>query len=146
MSGIDDMMFDQEEHEKKLQLGDTTQKKEIENMFDEPQPKEQEAQEEPVVTESEAETPQENKSIDGKVLIGKVERFFSKINVAAIKLTGDIKLGDVLEIRDDSGAIKLTVLSMQIEKQDVGEASAGDSIGIKVDQPVNTNSDVYLIN
>lgn len=80
-----------------------------------------------------------------KKLIGTVELFFNKINVAAIRLTGPLKVGDIIEIEDAGRVVKFVVSSMQINKKDVTEASAGDSIGIKVSTQVKAGSNVYLV-
>lgn len=80
-----------------------------------------------------------------KALVGKVEQFYSKIGVVAITLTADLKVGDLIEIGSDDEAIRQRISSMQIEREDVEEASAGDSVGIKVKHPVEVNSDVYRI-
>lgn len=81
----------------------------------------------------------------GAVLIGTVEHFFSKINVAAIRLTGSLKIGDVIEARGDHESVRLTVSSMQIEKEDVAEAEEGDDVGIKIGVPLSVGSRIYKI-
>lgn len=81
-----------------------------------------------------------------KVLVGKVEHFFEKINVAAIQLTGSLKIGDVIEIINDKGTTRLQISSMQINKENVEAASEGDDVGIKVDKPVAPGSKVYVMN
>ncbi len=80
-----------------------------------------------------------------KALIGKVEQFYSKIGVVAITLSAELKVGDLIEIGSDDEAIRQRISSMQIEREDVEEASAGDSVGIKVKHPVEVNSNVYRI-
>ncbi len=80
-----------------------------------------------------------------KTLIGKVEQFYSKIGVVAITLSAELKVGDLIEIGSDDEAIRQRISSMQIEREDVEEASAGDSVGIKVKHPVEVNSNVYRI-
>jgi translation elongation factor EF-1alpha len=80
-----------------------------------------------------------------KVEVGEVERFFDKVSVAAIHLTGDLKIGDKIEIEDEIEPITVEVSSMQIERKEVAFASAGDSIGIKVERPVKSGMKVYLL-
>lgn len=80
-----------------------------------------------------------------RVLVGRVEHFFDRISVAAIQLTGSIKLGDTIEIENGNETVRLRVSSMQINKKDVEVASDGDAVGIKVDRPVGTGSKVYII-
>lgn len=129
-------MDDQEEHERRESASTRPQGKEIGDMF--------ENQDEAIDDETAAsETNEEPK--EGRKIIGRVEHFFSKINVAAIELSGDLKIGDVIEISDGIETTTLTVTSMQINKQDVAEASEGDSIGIKVNNPVKPGSSVYLV-
>ncbi|MGI0100477.1 MAG: hypothetical protein ACREBH_02025 [Candidatus Micrarchaeaceae archaeon] len=80
-----------------------------------------------------------------RVEIGTVEHFFSKIGVAAIKITGSLKVGDSIEIEDDNGTVAVRISSMQIDRKDVSEATEGDSIGVKVDKPVSQGSIVYFV-
>lgn len=81
----------------------------------------------------------------GKVLVGVVDHFFDRISVAAIKLEGTLRVGDTIEIGDDEEAIRQKVSSMQIDRKDVSEASAGDSVGIQVSHPVHKGSRVYKV-
>lgn len=59
---------------------------------------------------------------NGRVLVGSVEKFFDRISVAAIKLAGDLKVGDIIEIGGDEEAIRQRISSMQIDRIDVEEA------------------------
>lgn len=77
--------------------------------------------------------------------IGEVERYFGKIGVAAIKLTGSISVGDTLEIDDNDETIRLRVSSMQIDRKDVTDASEGDDVGIKINHTVGSGSKVYRL-
>lgn len=88
----------------------------------------------------------ENKIYKSKVLVGRVERYFSNINVVAITLLDPLKIGDVIEIDNEGEPIRLTVSSMQINREEVAEATKGDDVGIKVDEPVKEGSGVYKIN
>ncbi len=81
----------------------------------------------------------------GRIHIGTVEEFFSKINVAAVKLTGKLSVGDIIEIGTEEEAIRQRVSSMQIDRQDVQEADDGDSVGIKTKYRVPIGSGVYRI-
>ncbi|MDE1860680.1 MAG: hypothetical protein KGH72_03085 [Candidatus Micrarchaeota archaeon] len=80
-----------------------------------------------------------------KVLVGTVEQFFDKINVAAITLRLGLKVGDTIEIVSGDDAIRQKVSSMQINREDVIEAGEGDDVGIKVNHPVSVGSDVYKV-
>lgn len=80
-----------------------------------------------------------------RVLIGTVDRFFSRASVAAIVLDGRVHIGDTIEIVDGEKRIRQKVESMQIDRNDVSEAGAGDDVGIKVDVPVRAGSAVYVV-
>lgn len=77
--------------------------------------------------------------------VGTVERFFDRVSVAAIHLTGDLKVGETIEMEGEEGPITVAVSSMQIDRRDVEAAVAGDSVGIKVETPVRKGSKVYLV-
>lgn len=80
-----------------------------------------------------------------KILVGTVDRFFSKINVVAIKLISELNVGDIIEIGNEEDAIRQKVLSMQIDKENVDRASEGSDVGIKLKYPVSVGSEVYKI-
>ena len=42
-----------------------------------------------------------------KVEVGEVERFFSKVGVAAIRLTGELKIGDTVEMEGEDGPMRV---------------------------------------
>ncbi len=78
--------------------------------------------------------------------IGKVEKFFGKIGVAAIKITnGELKVGDTIKIKGHSTDFQQTVDSMQVEHQTVQKAGVGDDVGIRVKEKVHENDKVYLV-
>jgi len=78
--------------------------------------------------------------------IGVVEHFFTKISVAAIKITdGELKVGDTIHIVGATTDFKQKVESMQINKQPVEIAKPGDEVGIKVIDRVRENDVVYKV-
>jgi putative protease len=78
-----------------------------------------------------------------RVFVGTVDHFYDKINVIAVKLTGSVRIGDVIDIENANGTVRLKVSSMQINKEEVESASEGDDVGIKVDSRVSSGSRVY---
>ncbi len=80
-----------------------------------------------------------------KLLIGKVANYFSRLNVAAFELTESLKVGDTISIEGATTNFEQTVESMQIQNESIEEASAGDQIGIKVEDKVREGDRVYLI-
>lgn len=80
-----------------------------------------------------------------EVEIGKVTHYFSRLEVAAIELSDHLKLGDKIHIKGHTTDFVQAVESMQIEHQSVTEASAGDSIGLKVKGKVREGDTVYKV-
>jgi len=79
-----------------------------------------------------------------KQKIGAVFTYFSKVGVAAIKLTdGSLKVGDTIHIKGATTDFTQKVESIQIEHNSIEEAEKGQDIGIKVKEKVRTNDMVY---
>ena len=78
--------------------------------------------------------------------IGRVFQFFAKIGVAAINITsGSIKVGDMIRIKGATTDFTQQIDSMEIDRQKVDSAGAGQSIGIKVKDRVRPNDIVYKL-
>ena len=76
--------------------------------------------------------------------IGEIFGFYSKIGVAAIKLTdGSLKVGDIIHIKGFTTDFKQKVDSIQIEHEKVTEAKKGADVGIKVKDKVRAGDIVY---
>lgn len=76
--------------------------------------------------------------------IGVVSSYFSKVGVAAIKLSGKLKAGDKVHIKGATTDFEVDIKEIQIEKKSVKEAKKGDHIGIKVPEKVRPNDKVFL--
>ena len=77
--------------------------------------------------------------------IGRVFHFFSNVNVAAIKLSGTLKVRDKIHIKGMTTDFEQKIDSMQIHNKIVKEAKKGDEIGIKVKDKVRPNDAVLLM-
>jgi translation elongation factor EF-1alpha len=77
--------------------------------------------------------------------IGKIAHYFTKISVAVIDLSDELKVGDRISIEGATSNFEQAVNSMQIEHEDVRSATAGQSIGMKVDQRVRQGDLVFKI-
>lgn len=75
--------------------------------------------------------------------VGLVTHFFSKIDVAVIKLKDELNVGDKILFRGSTTNFDQIVKSMQIEHESVEKAKAGQSIGLKVKDKVRENDVVY---
>jgi len=80
-----------------------------------------------------------------EVKIGAVDDFFKKVDVAALRLEDELAVGDTVHIKGHTTDFSQKIESMQIEHQSVEKAKKGDSIGIKVVQPVRRGDTVYKV-
>jgi putative protease len=77
--------------------------------------------------------------------IGTVSTYFGNANVAAIILTGNLKVGNKIRIKGTTTNFEMEVESMQVEGEDIERANPGDHIGIRVPERVRPKDKVYLI-
>lgn len=77
--------------------------------------------------------------------LGVVSDFFAHPVVAGIELRGELRVGDLLAIRGHTTDLEFRLESMQIDRNDVDVARAGDSVGIKVPERVRRGDHVYKI-
>jgi len=77
--------------------------------------------------------------------IGKVSSYFSNVEVAAIKLSKKLEVGDKVHIKGHTTDFEQGIKSIQIERKDVKKAKKGDHIGIKVSEKVRPNDKVFLV-
>ena len=81
-----------------------------------------------------------------EIAIGKVIKFFSKIGVAAIRITsGELKKGDTIKIKGHVTDFEQTVESLQVEHESVEKVGAGKDVGIKVKESVKEHDTVYVV-
>lgn len=77
---------------------------------------------------------------------GKVTHYFTKIGVGVIKIEkGALNVGDKIHIKGATTDFEQNISSMQIEHEQVEKAKKGQSIGLKVEQPVRENDKVYKV-
>jgi len=77
--------------------------------------------------------------------VGKIDHFFTNINVAVVKVSKPLKPGDEILIKGNTTDFKQKIESMQIEGKPVKEAKKGDMIGLKVKDKVRESDIVYKI-
>jgi len=78
--------------------------------------------------------------------IGVVEHFFTKVSVAAIKITdGELKIGDTIHIVGAHTDFKQKIESMEIDRNPVQSVKLGDDVGIKVKDRVREHDIVYKL-
>jgi len=78
-------------------------------------------------------------------IVGKVVDYFAKVEVAAIEMEGELKVGDIVHFKGHTSDFIQTVESMQIDNEVVEEAKPGDSVGMKVINRVRNHDVVYKV-
>lgn len=77
--------------------------------------------------------------------IGEVFKYFAEPKVAAINITDSIKIGDKIHFEGATTDFSMEVKSMEIDREEVESAKAGDSVGIKVPNRVRSGDKVFLV-
>jgi translation initiation factor IF-2 len=81
-----------------------------------------------------------------EIEIGKVTHYFSKIGVAAIAITQDsLKVGDTIHVKGHTSDFQQRIDSIQLDNASVAEATAGQNIGIKVQQHARQHDAVFKV-
>jgi len=75
--------------------------------------------------------------------IGEVTHYYEKIQVAIIKLSAPLKTGDSIKFKHADSEFTQTVESMELEHSKIAGAKKGDEVGLKVDQPVKENTEIF---
>jgi translation initiation factor IF-2 len=75
--------------------------------------------------------------------IGVVTHFYNKIQVAVVRLTDRLALGDQIHFRGENTDFRQEVASMQIEHASVTEALAGMEVALKVEGRVRQGDGLY---
>lgn len=77
--------------------------------------------------------------------VGKITHYFDKIGVAVVELSDRMSVGDIIKISRQEGDFTMTIQSMQIEHEQIKEAKKGDTVGLKVDQPVKEGDELFKV-
>lgn len=77
--------------------------------------------------------------------IGRVSHYFGGPGVAAIVLTGELRVGDKVCVQGHTTDFEFVVKSMQVEHDSIEHAKPGDNIGIKVPERVREHDVVYVV-
>jgi len=78
-------------------------------------------------------------------MIGRVDHWYGKLNVAGIELTDRLAVGDHIHILGHTTDFEQDVTSMQIMHQDVAQAGPGDDVGVKIQFRVRIGDRVYKV-
>ena len=74
--------------------------------------------------------------------IGTVTHYFGRIGVVAIRLSGELKVGDTVHFEGPHTDFVQTVDSMQLDNQPIEVGNRGDEIAIQVKEKVRLTDKV----
>jgi len=78
--------------------------------------------------------------------IGRITHYFSRIGVGVLEITaGELRVGETIHIKGHTTDFYQKVESMQVEHQPVSVARKGDSVGLKVIEPVREHDKVFKV-
>lgn len=78
--------------------------------------------------------------------IGQISHYFSRIGVGVLEMTaGELRIGDTIHIKGHTTDFYQKVESMQVEHHPINMAKKGDSVGLKVIEPVREHDKVFRV-
>lgn len=78
-------------------------------------------------------------------LVGIITHYFPRPEVGVVKVSAEIKVGDVLRFRGHTTDFEQKVTSMEIEHSGVEAAAPGSEVAIKVGERVRKGDEVYRV-
>lgn len=77
--------------------------------------------------------------------IGRIEQFFAHPSAAVIVLKAPLRVGDRIYVKGHTTDFQQAIDSMQVDRQAIQEAQAGQSVGVKMAQRCRKHDVVYTL-
>lgn len=77
--------------------------------------------------------------------VGTVTHYFGEPEVAIVKLSAPLAVGDTVHIVGGEHDFEQEVKSMQIDHTDIEKAKKGDEVGVKVKEKAPDGSEVFKV-
>ncbi len=77
--------------------------------------------------------------------IGKLSHYFGHIQVAAVQLTAELKVGDRIHVKGHTTDFTQTVDSLEVNHQKVDKAGPGEDVAFKVTEKARTGDQVFKV-
>lgn len=75
--------------------------------------------------------------------IGTVTHYFTRLSVAVLELTDEIRLGDEIRIHGHITDLVMSVASLEVDHRKIESAGIGMEVALKVDDHVRAGDGVY---
>jgi len=79
------------------------------------------------------------------LLVGRITHYFSRLGVAVLELSGELKTGDTILIQGHTTDLTQHVESMEVEHHKILTAGPGMDVAIQVPEPVREGDKVYKV-
>jgi putative protease len=80
-----------------------------------------------------------------EVEIGRVTHYYNHLNVAVLRLTDGLKLGDMIHILGHVTDLNERIASMQVNHHAVVWGKPGEDVAVMVNEPVREHGHVFRI-
>lgn len=80
-----------------------------------------------------------------EVQVGKVIHYFNHLNVAVLRLTDALKVGDRIHILGHTTDFVQKIGSMEVNHHTMVWVKPGDDVALKVIEPVHEHDIIYLV-
>jgi putative protease len=77
--------------------------------------------------------------------IGTITHYFNHLSVAAVNLTGELRVGDRIRISGHSTDLDQVIESLEVEHTKVERAGPGDDVALKVAGRVHEHDGVFRV-
>ena len=77
--------------------------------------------------------------------VGVVSTYFNNVGVAAVKLSGNLKVGNKIHVKGHTTDFVQDVGSIQVGDKKMPAAKKGDHVGIKVDERARSNDKIFIV-
>ncbi len=77
--------------------------------------------------------------------IGKVTHYYGGIEVAIVKFNKPVKTGIEIQFKGATTDFSQKIKSMQYDHKDIASAKKGQEVGIKVDEKVREDDEIYEV-
>ena len=77
--------------------------------------------------------------------VGRITHYYDKIGVAVLELSDNLAVGDMIRISGHGNEFTQKVDSMQVEHESIKEAKKGNMVGLKIDQEVKEDDEVFKL-
>ncbi|MEK7121663.1 MAG: translation elongation factor-like protein [Patescibacteria group bacterium] len=77
--------------------------------------------------------------------LGKIVHWYDKINVAVIRLSGKLSVGDRIKVKRHDSEFEETVSSMQLDHKDIASGKKGQEIAVKFSNEGHDGAVVFKV-